>query len=98
MIDLTRSRCSPNFFSAVLLALSFVCGAPALAAEADSKTFSEAELDQLTAPVALYPDELVSQVLMASTYPLEDIQAHRWVKENHKLKGDKLAKALEKQS
>ncbi len=62
------------------------------------KARSEAELDQLTAPIALYPDSIVSQVLMASTYPMEVIQAHRWVKANKSLKGDALSKALEKQS
>ncbi|MGB6911416.1 MAG: DUF3300 domain-containing protein [Pseudolabrys sp.] len=44
------------------------------------------ELDALVAPIALYPDTLLSLVLMASTYPLEVIQAERWVREN-KLKG-----------
>ena len=48
------------------------------------------ELDALVAPIALYPDPLVSLVLMASTYPLEVVQADRWVKENKKFKGDQL--------
>jgi uncharacterized membrane protein YgcG len=43
---------------------------------------SQAELDALLAPVALYPDALLSQVLMASTYPLEVVQADRWVQKN----------------
>src|SRR3974377_477167 len=46
------------------------------------------ELDALVAPIALYPDTLLSLVLMASTYPLEVIQADRWAKENKNLKGD----------
>ena len=45
------------------------------------------ELDALVAPIALYPDTLLSLVLMASTYPLEVIQADRWLKEHKKLKG-----------
>ena len=49
------------------------------------------------APIALYPDTLLSLVLMASTYPLEVIQAERWVKENKKLKGDELKAAVDKQ-
>jgi hypothetical protein len=46
------------------------------------------ELDALVAGIALYPDNLVSLVLMASTYPLEIVHADRWVKENKNLKGD----------
>jgi hypothetical protein len=46
----------------------------------------EEELEQLVAPVALYPDSLLAQVLMASTYPLEVVQAERWVKQNPTLK------------
>ena len=55
------------------------------------------QLDQLVAPIALYPDALVAQVLMASTYPLEIVQADRWAKINKTLKGDKLDDALTKQ-
>jgi len=44
------------------------------------------ELDPLVAPIALYPDSLLAQVLMASTYPLEVVQADRWAKQNPKLK------------
>ena len=55
------------------------------------------QLDQLVAPVALYPDALLSQVLMSSTYPLEVVQADRWAKANKSLKGDKLDEALTKQ-
>src|SRR5690349_11505716 len=44
------------------------------------------EVEQLVAPVALYPDSLLAQVFMASTYPLEVVQAERWVKQNPKLK------------
>ena len=63
----------------------------------ESKAFKQEELDQILAPIALYPDELLSQVLMASTYPLEVVQAERWAKQNKTLKGDALAQALEKQ-
>jgi Protein of unknown function (DUF3300) len=57
-----------------------------------------AELDQLLAPIALYPDPLLSEVLIASTYPLEVVQADRWAKSNKALKGDALTAALAKQS
>ena len=59
--------------------------------------FKQEELDQMLAPIALYPDSLLSQILMASTYPLEIVQADRWVEQNKNLKGDALAKALEAQ-
>jgi hypothetical protein len=57
-----------------------------------------AELDQLLAPIALHPDPLLSEILIASTYPLEVVQADRWAKSNKTLKGDALTAALEKQS
>ena len=60
---------------------------PATPASTSSDQLLKAEeLDALVAPIALYPDTLLSLVLMASTYPLEVIQAERWVREN-KLKG-----------
>jgi hypothetical protein len=61
------------------------------------QTFSQEELDQMLAPIALYPDPLLTQVLMASTYPIEVVQADRWVKSHGDLKGDELADALEDQ-
>ena len=80
--------------------LVFLMAAPPwiLAQSAEEpKAFKQEELDQILAPVALYPDELLSQVLMASTYPLEIVQAERWQKQNKSLKGDALTNALEKQ-
>ena len=69
-----------------------------LAQQAEQTVFKQEELDQILAPIALYPDPLISQILMASTYPLEVIQADRWAKQNAKLKGDALTKALEQQN
>src|SRR6476661_8542607 len=60
--------------------------------------FKQEELDQILAPIALYPDSLVAQILMASTYPLEVVQADRFAKQNASLKGEALTKALEAQS
>jgi hypothetical protein len=57
--------------------------------------FRQEELDQMLAPIALYPDELLVQVLMAATYPLEVVQAYRWVQANPNLSGDPMAAALE---
>ncbi len=59
-------------------------------------TFSQEELDQMLAPIALYPDSLLAQILVASTYPLEVVEADRWVKRNKNLKGDQLNDALDK--
>jgi hypothetical protein len=58
------------------------------------------EIDQLMAPIALYPDDLLVQVLTAATYPLEIVMAARWVADpkNAALKGDALAQALQAQS
>ena len=56
-------------------------------------TFRQEELDQMLAPIALYPDDLLVQVLMAATYPLEVVQAARWVQANPNLAGDQLAAA-----
>ena len=55
------------------------------------------QLDQLVAPIALYSDPLLAQVLMASTYPLEIVQADRFAKANKSLTGDKLTAALDQQ-
>ncbi|HEX3504516.1 MAG TPA: DUF3300 domain-containing protein [Xanthobacteraceae bacterium] len=55
------------------------------------------QLDALLAPIALYPDTLLSEVLMASTYPLEVVEAERWVNANKNLKGDQLKAAVDKQ-
>ena len=66
--------------------------------KAPGKPFSQEQLEQLLAPVALYPDSLLTQLLMASTYPLEVVKANNWVKQNKDLKGDALTKALEKQT
>lgn len=57
--------------------------------------FSKEELTQMLAPIALYPDALTAQVLMASTYPLEVVEADRWRSQNLQLKGNELDTALQ---
>src|SRR6478672_4001092 len=85
------------------LGLAVSLSSHAIAEEAPAEThaqqqlLSEDELDALVAPIALYPDALLAQVLMASTYPLEVVQAERWAKANKSLKGDKLKEAMSKQ-
>jgi hypothetical protein len=61
----------------------------------DRVPFRQQELDQMLAPIALYPDSLLSQMLMASTYPLEVVQAARWSRANRSLKGEQAVKAVE---
>src|SRR6266567_2712332 len=56
------------------------------------------QLDSLVAPIALYPDQLLSQTLVASTYPLEIIQLQQWIEKNKNLKDKALASAVEKQN
>src|SRR5437588_529962 len=58
---------------------------------------SPQELQQLVAPIALYPDALVAQILAASTYPAEIVEADRWMQGHSKLKGEELAKEIDKQ-
>ncbi len=64
----------------------------------DKRTFTPQELDQMLAPLALYPDALLSQVLMAASYPLEIVEAARWSKANPALKGDAAVAAVKDQS
>ena len=62
-----------------------------------ARQFSQEELDQMLAPIALYPDSLLAQILMAATYPLEVVQADRWIKANRNLTGDQLNDAVDQQ-
>src|SRR5437764_5400226 len=59
--------------------------------------YTRQQIDQLVAPIALYPDQVLSQVLMAATYPQQAVEAAQWLKEpgHGELKGDALAQALE---
>src|SRR5215470_3099751 len=58
--------------------------------------FNNEQLEQLVAPIAVYPDPLIAQILMASTYPLEVVQAARLVSANANLKGAQLDEELKK--
>jgi len=61
-------------------------------------TQTPAQLQQLVAPIALYPDSLVAQVLAASTFPAQIVEADRWLQNNSTLKGDALAQAVDQMS
>ena len=82
----------------VLLGLSALVVAQEAKDGGKTPTFKPEELEQLAAPIALYPDSVLAQVLMASTYPLEIVEAARWSKEHPDVKGDALQKEMEKQS
>jgi hypothetical protein len=69
---------------------------PSASAPEDSAKLSNDELEALVAPVALYPDPLLAQVLVASTYPLDVAEAQQWLDQNPGLKGDELATEAEK--
>lgn len=106
-------RCAPGFYSlmlAILLAagLFLLPGQTHSAsdpqpsptqgtAQTQPTPFKPEELEQIVAPIALYPDALLAQILMASTYPLEVVQAARWSKEHPDVKGDAVANEMQKQ-
>ena len=69
---------------------------PQLAAQAEDApppvvSQSPEQLQQLVAPIALYPDELVAQILASATYPPEVVEADRWLQEHSNVKGKELA-------
>src|SRR5678815_588854 len=88
--------------AAIVVEPSAVAQQPAAAASAPpaqaSAPLKQEELDQLLAPIALYPDALIAQILMASTYPLEVVEAARWAKANPNLKDKALEDALQAQT
>jgi len=94
-----------SFIAALLLAVLQIAAAyaqtpvpPPASDQPQQQLLKAGELDQLVAPIALYPDTLLAEVLMASTYPLEVVQADRWATANKALKGDQLKAAVDKQS
>ncbi|MDU3155239.1 DUF3300 domain-containing protein [Hafnia alvei] len=62
-----------------------------------TKTFTQPQLDQLVAPIALYPDPVLAQILMASTYPSNVVQAVQWSRDNPKAQGDSAVKRVANQ-
>ena len=82
----------------LLVAASALALAPAARAQSIDEqaiVYTQEELDPLLAPVALYPDALLAQVLTAATYPLEVVQAARFVQANPRLQGDAMARAAQ---
>src|SRR5262245_15846497 len=92
------TRCLDAFLKVVvLIALCSSMDAPLQAQQASAAPLSKAQLEQLVAPIALHPDPLLSQMLMASTYPTEVVQAARWAKEHAGVSGRALEDAMQKQ-
>ena len=87
---------------AVFLVLLFVASSAVDAqdqpSQTQSTTYKPEQLEALVAPIALYPDSVLSQALMASTYPLEIVLAARWVKANPNIKGAAAVKAVADQT
>jgi hypothetical protein len=91
------SKATLNWLLAALVALPW--SVPTWAqGDAQQPTFKAEQIDQVVAPIALYPDSLLAQVLMASTYPLEIVEAARWQKSNASLKDKALDEALQQQT
>jgi hypothetical protein len=70
----------------------------AAAAQPDQNLLKPEQLEALVAPIALYPDELLANMLAAATYPVEVVEADRWIKEKKNLKGDALKAEVDKKS
>ncbi|MBN2333766.1 MAG: DUF3300 domain-containing protein [Deltaproteobacteria bacterium] len=89
------------FLSIIILLLTILLMLPTSGQALDeqdagtAELYTKEQLAQMLAPIALYPDALLSQVLMASTYPLEIIEADRWIGKNQKLTGDDLDAKLQ---
>lgn len=97
------TRQFPPALACLAIACSMPCAyaadaansSPQASAKAAAPVFSNEELDQMLAPIALYPDSLLAQVLMASTYPADVAEAAKWTKANPKQQGDAAVKAVQ---
>src|SRR5215475_685772 len=96
----TLSRAIKAHFRLAILAGVLAAALPAnpVRAESAAPARSAAQIEQLVAPISLYPDPLLSQVLMVSTYPIEVVQAARWSRDNPGVSGQALEEAMQKQS
>ena len=95
---ITAAVCAVLLIPANVLpsALPHPQAAPATASSAARLSYDQ--LDSLVAPIALYPDPLLAEVLAASTYPLEIIQLQQWLSRHPDVKGEALAAAVEKEN
>jgi hypothetical protein len=107
MPALTTSLRALTAFAASFVLLAAVWGAPSAVAQGSpppaqqqppAQLLSAEQLDQLVAPIALYPDNLLGQILTASTYPLEMVMAARWSAANPNVKGSQIEGAMQQQT
>ena len=77
--------------------LALLLSASGAMAESSTSSYRQVELEQILAPIALYPDPLLSQILIAATYPLEVVKAARWSRSSSGLRGDDAVRAVENQ-
>jgi hypothetical protein len=95
----TRRRGGAHRVIPALLAIALTVPLPLLAQPpVAARSLSPEELEQIAAPIALYPDALLAQALMAATYPLEVVMAARFARTNPDLKGAALNEALAAQN
>jgi Protein of unknown function (DUF3300) len=85
------------FFALILVLPTTVLAQAPETGAAKPNLLKPEELDQLVAPIALYPDPLLAEVLMASAYPLDIVQAERWLRSHKNVKGDQLKAAIAKE-
>src|SRR5947209_17830287 len=102
MMDATSKSLVAILCSIILVpgdAFAFRPQQPATSSSSTAQTakIPPEQLDSLVAPIALYPDPLLAQVLAASTYPLEIILLQRWLEKNQNLKDKQLADAVAKE-
>ena len=97
MIVMLRAFAAVFIFFTPYSAFAQTTAAAPPADQSQQQLLSAGQLDALVSPIALYPDTLLSLVLIASTYPLEVVQADQWVNANKNLQGDPLKSALDKQ-
>lgn len=84
----------PRLLTVLWVTATLVFALASHAAEPTKDPIPMAQIEQLVAPIALYPDALLTQILMASTYPLDLVMANRWQEEHPDLKGEDLDKAV----
>ena len=95
MVSISRTWVQALGLLVAALALALPPAARAQSIDEQAIVYTQEELDPLLAPVALYPDALLAQVLTAATYPLEVVQAARFVQANPRLQGDAMARAAQ---
>src|SRR5712691_7449719 len=84
--------------AALLVSGELLADSPPPPPVAQTATLTSDQMDNLLAPIALYPHPLLSQVLLTSTYPLEVVQAYQWLKQHSDLKGEALTSSAHEQN